>query len=193
MAARKKEGPGFTALQKQLNSELKEEKFRRVYLLCGDQDYLRVQNRDRLKKALLGDGDKMNLCVFTGADTDMTQVIDQADTLPFFADRMVIVLDNTGILSKSPKGGDSRGDQLAAYLDRAPETTHFVISEGEVDKRKKLYRAIEKEGFILPCENLDDETIRRWTFSLFQKEQLNIRPETLSDFLELTGSDMFNI
>ena len=68
-----------------------------------------------------------------------------------------------------------------------------MISEGEVDKRKKLYRAIEKEGFILPCENLDDETIRRWTFSLFQKEQLNIRPETLSDFLELTGSDMFNI
>ena len=101
MAAKKKEGPGFTALQKQLNSELKEEKFRRVYLLCGDQDYLRVQNRDRLKKALLGDGDKMNLCVFTGADTDMTQVIDQADTLPFFADRMVIA----GSFQRAPREG----------------------------------------------------------------------------------------
>lgn len=193
MAARKKDGPGFTALQKQLNSELMEEKFRRVYLLCGDQDYLRSQNRDRLKKALLGDGDKMNLCVFSGADTDITAVIEQAETMPFLADRMVIVLDGTGILSGSAKGGDSRGDRLAAYLDRAPETTHFVISEGEVDKRKKLYKAIEREGFILPCGDLDDETIRRWAFSLFQKDKLNIRPETLSDFLELTGNDMFNI
>lgn len=193
MAVRKKEGPSFMALQKQLNSELKEEQFRRVYLLYGDQDYLRVQNRDRLKKALLGDGDEMNLHVYSGADTDISAVIDQAETLPFFADRRVIVLDNTGILGKSGPGSSDQGDTLAAYLPNAPETTHFVISEGSVDKRKKLYKAIEKEGLILPCENLDEETIARWTLSLFRREQLSISPELLGYFLELTGSDMFNI
>ena len=193
MAARKKDGPSFMALQKQLNSELKEEKFRRVYLLYGDQDYLRVQNRDRLKTALLGDGDEMNLNIYTGTETDISAVIDQAETLPFFADRRVIVLNNTGILGKNPAGGSDQGDMLASYLGSAPETTHFIISEGAVDKRKKLYRAIEKEGMILPCENLEEETIARWTLSLFRKERLDISPELLGYFLELTGSDMFNI
>ena len=83
MAAKKED---FGQQQKLLNTELREGKFHRAYLLCGEQAYLRLQNRDRVRAALLGDGDEMNVSVYTGMDVTAREVIDQAQTLPFFAD-----------------------------------------------------------------------------------------------------------
>ena len=166
MAAKKED---FGQQQKLLNTELREGKFHRVYLLCGEQAYLRLQNRDRVRAALLGDGDEMNVSVYTGMDVTAREVIDQAQTLPFFADRRVIILENSVFFSKK---ASVESDALADFIPEIPESASLIFVEESPDKRKKLYRAIEKAGFILPCENLDDETIRRWTFSLFQKEQL---------------------
>ena len=97
MAAKKDD---FAQQQSLLNKELKEGSFRRVYLLCGEQAYLRLQNRDRLRAALLGDGDEMNVSVYTGMDVTAREVIDEAQTLPFFADRRVILLENSVFFSK---------------------------------------------------------------------------------------------
>ena len=45
------------------------------------QAYLRLQNRDQLRAALLGDGDEIILCLYR-MDVTAREVIDQA-TLPF--------------------------------------------------------------------------------------------------------------
>ena len=51
----------FAAEQRQFNEAIKSGDLKRVYLLSGEQAYLRLQNRDKLVKALMGDGDTMNL------------------------------------------------------------------------------------------------------------------------------------
>ncbi len=193
MAAKKKSEPSFLELQKQLNTELKEGQFRQCYLLCGSQAYLRGQNRDKLEKYLLGDGDRMNVSAYKGADLKIEQIIDQADTLPFFADRRVIILENTGFLGKSKPDISAMSDRLAAYLSKAPDTTFWIFNEESVDKRKKLYKAIKDRGLILPCENLDDRTLRSWTAGLFKTRGVQINARNLDYFLSRTGTDMFNI
>ena len=109
MAAKKED---FGQQQKLLNKELREGRFRRTYLLCGEQAYLRIQNRDRVRAALLGDGDEMNVSVYTGMDVTAREVIDQAQTLPFFADRRVIILENSVFFSKK---ASVESDALAAF------------------------------------------------------------------------------
>ena len=193
MAAKKKSEPSFLELQKQLNTELKEGQFRQCYLLCGSQAYLRGQNRDKLEKYLLGDGDRMNVSAYKGAGLKIEQIIDQADTLPFFADRRVIILENTGFLGKSKPDISAMSDRLAAYLPKAPDTTFWIFNEESVDKRKKLYKAIKDRGLILACENLDDRTLRSWTAGLFKTRGVQINARNLDYFLSRTGTDMFNI
>ena len=51
---------------KTLNEHLKKKTFKNVYLLYGEEAYLRNQYRDRLKQAMIGDGDTMNLSYFEG-------------------------------------------------------------------------------------------------------------------------------
>ena len=52
----------------QLLEDIKNGSFARVYLLYGEETYLRLQYRDKLKKALIPDGDTMNYHYFEGKD-----------------------------------------------------------------------------------------------------------------------------
>ena len=187
MAAKKDD---FARQQSLLNKELKEGTFHRVYLVCGDQAYLRLQNRDRLRAALLGDGDEMNVSSYSGMDITAREVIDQAETLPFFADRRVILLENSVFFSKK---ASVESDALAAYIPEIPESAALVFVEEAPDKRKKLYKAIQKNGFVLSCEDLTPQMLGRWTAGLFKKAGLAIDGPTLNRFLETVGEDMMNI
>ncbi len=122
-----------------LNEEIKTGQLKQVYLLYGEEDYLRKQYRDKLKNALLGDGDSMNYHYFEGKDVPVGEVIDLAETLPFFADRRVIIIENSGLFK-------SGGEQLAEYLKEPSDTAFFVLAEREVDKRSKLFKAVSAKG-----------------------------------------------
>ena len=179
----------FTERQKAFNEALKAGSFKPAYLLCGEQAYLRLQNRDKLVKTLMGDGDDMNLTRFTGNEFTARDVIEMAETLPFFADRRVIVLENTELFGKA----SSEGDILADYLEQVPETTALVFAEKEVDKRKRLYKAIGKAGVILECDTPDERTLQAWAGAIFRREKMQISGRTLALFLEYAGEDMQNI
>ena len=187
MAAKKDD---FAQQQSLLNKELKEGVFHRVYLLCGEQAYLRIQNRDRLRAALLGDGDEMNVSVYSGMDVTAREVIDEAQTLPFFFFFLVIMLENSVFFSKK---ASVESDALAAFIPDIPESASLVFVEESPDKRKKLYKAIQKNGFVLNCEDLSPQMLGRWTGGLFKKAGLMIDGPTLNRFLEIVGEDMMNI
>ncbi|MDO4285688.1 MAG: DNA polymerase III subunit delta [Eubacteriales bacterium] len=179
----------FIRRQKQLNDEIAAHSFAQAYLVYGAQAYLRLQNRDKIRSALLGDGDAMNITTFTGKDVSAREVIDLAETLPFFAERRVIVLEDTELFG----GAEEEAQLLADYLGTQPETTFFLFVQAEVDKRKKLYKAIEKAGRVLECDALDEGTLRSWTRGIFQREKLAIDGPALALFLQYAGEDMQNI
>ena len=62
----------------QLLEDIKNGSFARVYLLYGEETYLRLQYRDKLKKALIPDGDTMNYHYFEGKGVETAQLIDLA-------------------------------------------------------------------------------------------------------------------
>ena len=122
-----------------INEDIKTGNYKQMYLLYGSEDYLRNQYRDKLKQALLGDGDTMNLSCFEGKDVNQSRLVDLSETMPFLAERRVIVIENSGMF----KGGS---DVLADYLKEPSLTTFFVFSEKEVDKRNKLFKLVKDKG-----------------------------------------------
>ena len=57
-----------TVFMKRINEDIKSGNLKQIYLLCGEEDYLRNQYRNRLKDALLNGGDTMNLSIYEGKD-----------------------------------------------------------------------------------------------------------------------------
>ena len=94
---------------KRLNEDLKTGQLKQVYLLFGEEGYLKRQYRDRLTRALLPEGNTMNYACYEGKGTEIREVIDLAETMPFFAERRLIVFENTGFFK-------SGGNDLADYI-----------------------------------------------------------------------------
>lgn len=171
---------------KKLSEEIKSGELKQIYILYGEEAYLRNQYKDKIKNALLGEGDAMNFHYFEGKDVKVGEVVDLAETMPFLADRRVIMLENSGLFSHG-------GEQLAEYLAVLSQTAYFVFVEPTVDKRSRLYKAATAKGRAIEFKAQDELTLKRWILGFLKKENKNITERDLNLFLDKTGSDMENI
>lgn len=172
---------------KTLNEDLKTGQFKQIYLLYGEEGYLKKQYRDRLVKAMLPEGDTMNYAYYEGKGVNVREVIDLAETLPFFAERRLIVFENTEFFKTSA------GAELADYVKTMPETTYFIFVENEVDKRSKLYKAVKAKGHIVELTTQDEGTLKRWIQGIVRREKKQISDSVILYFLNKVGTDMENI
>ncbi len=194
---------------KNLDEDIRTGNFRRAYLIYGTEDYLRCQYRDRLRQALLGNGDAMNLLVLQEPPESLDEVLDFAETVPFFAERRVIVMEDSGLFGKTRKkkkdedeaadeedaGKDTNrlAKQLAEYLADVSDTTTFVFVEKEANSAGKLYKAVAKVGAIVECTKQTPQTIARWVLRRVRRENKNITQGAYDEFISRTGMDMQNI
>lgn len=171
---------------KQINEDIKQQNFKNAYLLYGEERYLLRQYRDRLKTALCGDGDTMNTHIYEGKDINVGEIIDLAETLPFLAQRRVIIITGSGLFK-------SGGEKMAEYLQAPNETTYFVFTESEVDKRSKLYKTVQSKGYAAEFTIQDESTLKRWIAGTLAKDNKKITENTVQLLLTKTGTDMDNI
>lgn len=171
---------------KTIDNDIKFGQLKKVYVLYGEERYLVKQYRDKLKKALSDPEDTMNFSAFEGEDINVKEIIDLAETLPFFAERRVILIENSKLFKKG-------GDELGEYLENIPETTYFVFVEEEVDKRSKLFKEATKQGNAIEFVTQTDETLMKWIGSRISKEGKNITQAAYRTFIAKTGTDMQNI
>ena len=176
----------FPAKQRQLNEDVASGDFKPCYLIYGDEAYLRLQNRDKLVKALGGSANSMNFNKYEGDNISPTEVIDMAETMPFLSDRRVILVENSGFF----KAGCP---ELADYLKAPSETTLFIFVEKEVDKRKDIYKALSKIGFEMECSAQDEELLKKWIRSRVASEGKDISPRAQAVLIDRVGTDMSNI
>lgn len=171
---------------KRIAQDIKEGRFSKIYLLYGDESYLRRQYRDNLRNALIPSDDTMNISMFSGKDINVNEVADLTGTMPFFAERRVIIIENSGWL----KNGNER---MLEIVKTIPDTTVVIMVEQEVDKRSKLFKAIGSAGYVALCEMQDEATLKKWILGLLKKENKLITADALNLLLDRTGTNMENI
>ena len=171
---------------KTIEEDIKTGNFKQVYLLYGEEGYLKNQYRDKLKAAMAAPDDTMNFTAYEGKDTSPRELIDLAETLPFFADRRVILVENSGFFKNAC-------DDLAEYMEQIAPSTHFIFVEEEVDKRGRMYKNVKKAGKIVEFATQSEELITRWILGRLKREGKNITSNVMQLFLSKTGTDMGNI
>lgn len=171
---------------KRIAQDIKSGQIGRLYLLYGEEAYLRRQYRDKLRAALAPQEDAMNCSVYSGKDINTNEVVDLAGTMPFFAERRVIIVENSGWFK-------SGNEQIASLVKALPDTTCMIFVEEEVDKRSRLFKAVTANGYAALCEMQDEATLKKWVMGLLKKENKSITSDALDLLLDKTGTDMENI
>lgn len=168
-----------------LNQDIKERSFRPVYLLYGEETFLVNSYKNRLKEAVLGD-DTMNFSRYEGKGIDVSELIRQADTMPFFAEKRLILVEDSGFFKAS-------SEELASYLPSMPDTTCIIFAESQVDKRNRLYKKVKELGYAAEMQRQDAAQLARWAGGILAREGRKITGRTMELFLSMTGEDMENI
>ena len=168
-----------------LNQDIKTGEFKQIYLLYGEEAFLKNSYKNRLKEAIIGD-DTMNFARFEGKGLDVDELIRLADTMPFFAERRLILVEDSGFFK-------SASDALVQYLPSMPDTTILLFVEPEVDKRNRLYKKVKDMGYAAELNRQDSAQLARWAGGILTREQKKITKHTMELFLSMAGDDMENI
>ena len=174
------------AAMKDLQKDIQTGNWKSVYLLFGEEDYLRQQYKNRLLKALNPQEDTMNYSMFSGKDIHPEEIIDLAETMPFFSDRRVIYIEDSGFFK-------NKCEKLPEYLAELPEYLVLIFCEREVDKRSRMYKAVTKNGRAVEFKKQSDSTLMRWVLTQLKQENKKITQPDMELFLSRTGTDMSRI
>ena len=171
---------------KSLIEDINSKQFKSVYLLYGEEAYLKTLYKNKLKAAMIDSEDTMNLNIYGGKGINVKEVIDQAETMPFFADRRLILIENSGFFKNA-------SPEMAEYISQIPGETCMVFVEDEVDKRGKLYKAVKSKGRVVEMGRQNEKALMNWVLTALRREKKNITSATMELFLTRTGNDMENI
>ena len=167
---------------KVISDDIKKGEFKSVYLLYGEEEYLKKQYRDRLKNAIAGD-DTMNYSYYDSDNASVKDIIDVCETLPFFAQKRLVIMENTGFLKSS-------NDEFADYIKHIPDYLVIVMVEKDVDKRNKVYKAVDSVGYVCEMKPQTTATLEKWIAGLLAKDNLKISREACDLILDKTGAGM---
>ena len=171
---------------KSLNEDIKSGNLKQVYLLFGEESYLKKQYKNKLSRAILPEDDTVNYAYYEGKGIRAEELIDLAETLPFFAERRLIVVENSGFFKNA-------SPELADYMKSLPETVCFVFVENEVDKRGKMYKTVKAKGRVTELSRQDEKTLLYWIAANVKKEGKKMREADAKFLLSKVGTDMENI
>lgn len=168
---------------KRLNEDLKSGDFQQIYFLYGEENYLKIQYKNKLSKAIISEDNRMNYAYYEGKGVSVKEIIDLAETMPFLGGRRLIVMENTGFFKTAVP-------ELAEYIKVLPETTYLLFIESELDKRGKLFKEVKEHGRIVELAKQDEKTLIQWIKGLVKQEGKQMGDKAIRYMIAKVGADM---
>lgn len=181
----------FTELEsqcRQIINDVKNGNFVPVYLLMGTEPYYPDLVCDEIIKYALTDSERdFNQTVFYGLDTDTGTVASECRSYPMMAERRLVVVKEAQSMKTL--------EDLATYASDPMESTVLVIlmHGTSADKRRALYKNVQKKGVVLVSDALRDYEMPQWITSFYKSRGLDIEPAAAALLAEYAGTDMSRI
>lgn len=173
-------------MSKELEKAIADKK--RLFLFHGKEQFLIEKSIENVIAGYLSAEEKdFNLEVIEAMPKDIFELINRCDTLPFMAEYRVVYLKDLSIFDWKDK---QALDRLGAEIEKLPETTILVVKESKVDKRKKIYKAFQKQGYIEEINYLSQEKMEYYLGKWFYQYKLRIKKSTIHLLMQRAGTDL---
>lgn len=177
--------------------DFKNRKYKPLYLLHGEEPYFIDEISNYAEHKLLTDAEKgFNQTVFYGKDTDIMAVLNAAKRYPMMAEYQVVLVKEAQDMKWGRDDEDKKSiNPLLSYLENPLPSTilFFCYKYGKFDKRKKTYKAIEKNGVIFESGTLYDSKIPAWIETYITGKGYQINQQASAMLAEYLGNDLSKI
>jgi DNA polymerase-3 subunit delta len=168
--------------------EWKNNKFKPVYWLEGEEDFFIDEVVNYAEKRILSPADaEFNRTVFYGKDAHWADIINACRRYPMFAEKQVVLL----------KEGQQMKDieKLGAYIENPLDTTIFVVSyKGKtLDGREKFTKLVKQHAEMFQSKKIYDNQLEPWISSYLSSTGFTITPKALALLKDHIGNDLSRI
>ena len=160
-----------------------------IYFLMGEEPYYIDKISEFIETNVLDDSEKgFNQVVMYGRDVTIEEIASSAKRFPMMAEKQVIIVKEAQDLSRTI-------DHLLSYAQNPQPSTVLVMNYKykKLDKRKKLYKAIEKCGVIFNSKKLYDNQVSDWIRRVLSGKNYKIEPKAAQMLVEFLGTDLSKI
>ncbi|MBE7034988.1 MAG: DNA polymerase III subunit delta [Ruminococcaceae bacterium] len=168
----------------------------RVFLLWGEEDFLRAYYRKELMKRFMPENmAELNVFMFEGKQYRLGEVDEAIEGLPVFAEQKLLVFTDSQIFKPDGRTGAKAEyrDYWAKRLADIPDYVTIIFDESGVDKRSALLKQVDKMGGCVEFAYLGEDEMVRWTGQLFAKLGKKITAADARYLNEVTASGMMAI
>lgn len=169
-------------------SDLKKRIFKPVYFLAGEEPYYIDLITDYIEDKLLPEAEKaFNQVVFYGEDTSVPSIIETSRRFPMMSSHQVVIIKEAQTLKKI--------EEMILYLEKPLLSTILVINYKYkvIDKRTKLFKALENYAVYFESGKLRDYQIPPWIEKYLMTKGIKTDPSASAMLTEYLGTDLHKI
>lgn len=175
--------------------DIEKGQLRPIYLLMGEEPYFIDVISERIENTLDPMVREFGLMIVYGRDTSMEQVVGSAKSFPMLGERQVVILREAQEMKefKSRKDDDeSELKYLLSYAENPSAHTTLVIclKNKTLDKRKKLFKTIDKKAVVFQSEKIKDNHLATWIEKYVKDRKLSIEKQASILLAEYLGNDI---
>ncbi|MBI5217645.1 MAG: DNA polymerase III subunit delta [Bacteroidia bacterium] len=174
----------------QIIADIQKKIYKPVYFLMGEEPYFIDKITEYIINNVLSPDERdFNQTIVYGKDMEnAAAVINLARRYPMMSNYQVVVVKEAQNIKKLE-------DDLIYYVENPMKSTILVINYkyDKIDGRKKIGKAIEKNGVLFDSKKIYDNQVPGWITSFLKKDSYTISPmasQLLADFL---GNDLGKI
>lgn len=172
----------------QIIANLKAKKYAATYFLAGEETFYIDLICDYIEKNVLSEGEKaFNQTVLYGRDVEVTSLLASAKQFPMMAENTVIIVKEAQDVKKI--------DLLKSYVDQPLESTLLVLCYRgkKLDKRKALYKSVQKNGVYFESNRLYENKIPEWIKGYLRTKDYSIGNKSAAMLTDFLGNDLSKI
>ncbi|NNL79029.1 MAG: DNA polymerase III subunit delta [Flavobacteriaceae bacterium] len=174
---------------KELVKAIRSGQLKPIYFLMGQEPYFIDRLSEYIEKNVLSEEEKgFNQMIFYGRDVSVEDVVNSAKRYPMMAERQVIIVKEAQDLSRTI-------DKFLPYAENPQPSTVLVINYKykKLDKRKALYKAIQKSGVVFESKKLYENQVADWIKRVLKGKKYSIAPKAAQMLVEFLGTDLSKI
>ncbi|MBU2973424.1 DNA polymerase III subunit delta [Zobellia sp. B3R18] len=174
---------------KQIVSDIKNGTIKPIYFLFGEEPYYIDAIASYIEKNVLAEEEKgFNQMVLYGKDVSIDDIVSNAKRYPMMAERQVVIVKEAQHLVRTI-------ENLTAYVDNPQMTTVLVVcyKYKKLDKRKKLYKSVQKAGVLFESKKLYENQVSDWIRKNLQGRGYSISHKAAILLTEYLGTDLSRI
>ncbi len=131
--------------------------------------------------------------VYYADETKPADVVLEARTLPFLAERRVVLVRNAERYMGMSADRRSPLAPLLAYIKEPADSAILLLVSAQVDKRKALYKVCGESGLVVECPQLDDARLSRWIEDLVRGQGKRIGRGAVNEIIHRSGARLGDV